>query len=71
MKKTSVNDIAVNDSAVYLQRRLGRYHPLDEIVTVLEESLSRFRSIESLRDYIVGHESGLYLSLKDGIDIIL
>lgn len=66
-----MNGISVNDIAAYLQRRLGRYHPLDEIVTALEESISRFHSIESLWDYIVEHENGLYLSFEDGIDIIL
>lgn len=66
-----MNGISVNDIAVYLQRQLGRYHSLEEIVTVLDESMSRFRSIEGLWDYIVKHENGLYLSFEDGIDIIL
>lgn len=66
MKETSINDIAA-----CLQKRLEQYHPLDEIITVLEESLSRFHSSESLWNYIVEHENGLYLSFEDGINIIL
>lgn len=66
-----MNGTSINDMAAYLQKRLGRYHPLEEIVTVLEESLSRFNGVEGLWDYIVEHENGLYLSFEDGIDIIL
>lgn len=64
--ETSINDIVAG-----LQKRLERYHPLHEIITVLEENLSRFYSSESLWNYIVEHENGLYLSFEDGIDIIL
>ena len=66
-----MNETSINDMAAYLQKRLERYHPLAEIVTVLEESLSWFHSSESLWNYIVEHENGLYLSFEDGIDIIL
>ena len=66
-----MNETSINDMAAYLQKRLERYHLLDEIITVLEESLSRFHGTESLWNYIVEHENGLYLSFEDGIDIIL
>lgn len=62
---------SINDMAAYLQKRLERYHPLEEIVTLLEESMSQFHGIDGLWNYIVEHENGLYLSFEDGIDIIL
>ena len=66
-----MKEISTSDIAAYLQKRLERYHPLDEIITVLEESLSRFHSSECLWNYIVEQEKGLYLSFEDGIDVIL
>ena len=66
-----MDDVAVKDMAVYLQTHLGRYHSLDEIIKILEESLSQFNDVESLWNYIVEHEHGVYLECADGIDMIL
>ena len=66
-----MDDVAVKDIAVYLQTHLGRYHSLDEIIKILEESLSQFNDVESLWNYIVEHEHGGYLECADGIDMIL
>lgn len=63
--------MTIRDIAIYLQKRLGRYHLLEEIITILEGSLPRFKSVDSLWDYIVEYENGLYLDCEDGIDIIL
>lgn len=62
-----MNGASINDIAVYLQRWLGWYHPLEEIVTVLDESMSRFRSIEGLWGYIVEHEKVCICQLKMGL----
>lgn len=66
-----MDDMIIRDIAVYLQKRLGRYHLLEEIITILEGSLPRFKSVDRLWDYIAEHENGLYLDCGDGIDIIL
>lgn len=66
-----MDDMAVKDIAVYLQTHLGRYHSLDEIIKILEESLSQFNDVERLWNFIVEHELGLYLECADGIDVIL
>jgi hypothetical protein len=65
------DDMAVKDIAVYLQTHLRRYHSLDEIIKILEESLSQFGDVERLWNYFVEHELGLYLECTDGIDVIL
>ncbi|WP_455648894.1 hypothetical protein [Enterocloster citroniae] len=63
--------MTVQDIASYLQERLGRHHPVEGLVGILETNLERFGSADRLWDYIVEHENGLYLYCRDGIDLIL
>ena len=63
--------MAVQDIAPYLQERLGRHHPVGELMGILETNPERFGSADRLWDYIVEHENGLYLYCSDGIDPIL